>query len=100
MWSLLGDYGKGKFLDDIRPSMYRVHENGVHSLTHPDKQLKMRLETIMALFSFRLKKGHSELAEKHLEDIVVLGVKLLRWKILSVFVSKFFKTVSRGFFRR
>ncbi len=29
--SLLGEYGKGKFLDDIQPSIYRILKNGIWS---------------------------------------------------------------------
>lgn len=77
IWSQLGDFGKGKYLPGIAPSMYRVHDKGVHSMTGRRKQLQMRSETLMALYSLRIKKGHHDLARKHLEEVLILSLKLI-----------------------
>jgi len=31
IWLVIGEYGKGKFLKDIKPVMYRVHDGGIFS---------------------------------------------------------------------
>lgn len=30
-WAILGYHGKGKYIEQIKPSMYRIHPGGVHS---------------------------------------------------------------------
>ena len=39
--SLLGNYGRGVYLGDIEPSMYRIHESGVFSMKS-DQEKKLR----------------------------------------------------------
>lgn len=93
IWSQLGDFGKGKYLPDIMPSMYRVHSGGVHSMAVRSKQLQMRLETLMALYSFRLRKGHSNLANKHLEDIFIYSLKLFGFKGVMFFFKRVYRSI-------
>jgi len=52
IWSLLGEHGKGKFLDDIEPSMYRIHEDGVFSEKSKKQKYEMALITDVALFTY------------------------------------------------
>ncbi|MCL7743684.1 glycosyltransferase family 2 protein [Guyparkeria hydrothermalis] len=99
IWSQLGDYGKGAYLRDVRPSFYRVHNGGVHSMTSRIVQNRMRLETMMSLYSFRIKKGDFTLAEKNLEDVVMLALKGLGWRLVSVLVKRLFLASTRRFVR-
>lgn len=60
MWSMLGMHGKGKYLPEILPSRYRVHRNGLHSMTEKKAQREMALLTYAALFAYHKRiKNHS-----------------------------------------
>lgn len=95
IWSRLGDYGKGKYLSSIKPSMYRVHSGGIHSMQTRQKQQQMRLETMMALYSYRLKRTESELADYFLEEVVVQALKLNKFKLLNNLIWRTFSAVFR-----
>ncbi|MEE4659591.1 MAG: glycosyltransferase [Halieaceae bacterium] len=75
-WTLLGDHGKGKYLQELGPSVYRLHEAGLHSLKSRHTQMEKALETFMVLFLYRLRRGDRALAMTHLQDIVVYAIKL------------------------
>ena len=60
-WSLLGHYGKGKYLADIRPAAYRVHDRGIHSSKDDNARAEMRLITISALLAHYVRIGDREL---------------------------------------
>ena len=62
MWSLLGAYGKGKFLADILPSRYRMHDGGVHSSKTKEEQLEMYSLTCAALYLYHSRVNNKELA--------------------------------------
>ena len=61
-WSLLGDHGKGKYLGDIQPSAYRVHEGGLHSRKNYRERAKMHLITVRALSAYYDRIGDKKLA--------------------------------------
>lgn len=61
-WSLLGQFGKGKYLDEIRPAAYRVHERGLHSSKDDNARAEMRLITISALFAHYVRIGDRDMA--------------------------------------
>jgi len=50
--SLLGFKGKGKYLEEIKPSAYRIHTNGIWSLIDKDSQLnsKMRTYNLLSIY--------------------------------------------------
>jgi glycosyltransferase involved in cell wall biosynthesis len=58
LWSLLGHYGKGKFLGDIQPAMYRIHEGGVFSLQDTKRRQEMWLNTSFALYLYYNRIGN------------------------------------------
>ena len=61
-WSLLGDHGKGKYLTDILPAAYRVHEGGLHSKKDSKERAKLHLVTVRALFAYYESIGDKKLA--------------------------------------
>lgn len=61
-WSLLGHHGKGKYLPDVSPSAYRVHDRGIHSNKDDNQRAVMRLITISALFAYYVRIGDQEVA--------------------------------------
>lgn len=52
IWVLLGEYGKGKYLNNICQSMYRIHDGGIFSKKTNLEKLKMRKETFFAIYSY------------------------------------------------
>lgn len=75
IWSILGEFGGGKYLDDILPSVYRVHVGGVHSQKSRSEQLSMRLKTMSSIFWYKHTAGR-ESQYKILADIIVATIKL------------------------
>jgi glycosyltransferase involved in cell wall biosynthesis len=62
IWSLLGHHGKGKYLADVMPSAYRVHDRGLHSRKDDNQRAVMRLITISALYAYYVRIGDDEIA--------------------------------------
>lgn len=52
MWSLLGHYGKGKYLPEVQKSRYRVHSGGVHSSANQSSRADMKALTLAALLAY------------------------------------------------
>ncbi len=63
IWSLLGAYGKGKYMSDIIPSAYRVHDSGVHSKLSIKKKHEMAAITRAALFAYYKRNNNQNLAQ-------------------------------------
>jgi len=61
-WSLLGGHGKGKYLTNISPAAYRVHEGGLHSKKDNKERAVMHLVTVRALFAYYERIGDKKLA--------------------------------------
>lgn len=55
VWGMLGYHGSGRYLADMPPANYRIHEGGVLSLMAPNKQLMMT-----ALAHLNLAAYHNE----------------------------------------
>ncbi|KKM89397.1 hypothetical protein LCGC14_1249130, partial [marine sediment metagenome] len=73
LWSLLGQYGKGKYLGDITPARYRVHDNSMLSKKNREEKIKMHLMTNASLFAYYSRISNNELANlilklKHLSE--------------------------------
>ena len=62
LWSLLGAYGKGKYIKDISPNYYRIHENGVYSKTNSQQRLKIILKLNMVLYLYYDRIGNEKLS--------------------------------------
>lgn len=60
-WSLLGAHGKGKFLEQIRPAAYRVHEGGIFSMRSSKQRIRMSLHAYYSLARYYHRIGNSEL---------------------------------------
>ena len=55
LWSILGNYGKGKFLDSIEPTMYRIHDEGIFSMKNRKQKNQMWLRTCLSLCAYYTK---------------------------------------------
>lgn len=61
--SMLGAYGKGKFLKEIAPSKYRQHSEGDYTnITKYEKNMK-HYQTHLALYMYYLRIGNAPLSE-------------------------------------
>lgn len=61
IWSRLGKFGRGKFLDGIQPSMYRVHSGGIHSSASSIERDEMYFQTYTAMASYYKRLGDEKL---------------------------------------
>ena len=84
IWSILGYYGKGKYLPQIKPARYRIHSGGVHSGTSQIDKYDNTLITYSLLFSYHKKIGSSHIVEYFRQEILWL---LLRNNFKSFLVS-------------
>jgi glycosyltransferase involved in cell wall biosynthesis len=57
IWSLLGAYGKGKFIGEIKPSAYRIHDNGVFSKKSQTEKMYMIFTTRISLMLYYMRIG-------------------------------------------
>jgi glycosyltransferase involved in cell wall biosynthesis len=100
IWSLLGAYGKGKYLADILPAAYRVHKEGVFSMQSEQQKIRMTLITSNALFAYYNRLGDIDNGLYFGEQSIKLFIKLIGWnrliimiieKILTRFIQMFKK---------
>lgn len=69
-WSLLGAYGKGKFMAEIKPAAYRLHLGGIFSMRSNKRKLHMALQTSGALANYYNRLGNDELYQHFLMELV------------------------------
>lgn len=62
IWSLLGEHGKGKYLNDIKSTKYRVHDGGVYSKKTYPEQRRMAYTTYFSLYSYYLRINNQYLS--------------------------------------
>lgn len=60
--SLLGNYGKGKFLKEVMPSIYRRHSSGSWTSKNGDLRLLLKLNTLQKLENYYLRLKRPQLA--------------------------------------
>lgn len=84
MWSILGAHGKGKFLADIKPAHYRIHEGGIHSKKTDKMRLEMWSLTSAALYAYHSRVGNKELAEYFKQSIFEANMLDIKLKSLSI----------------
>ena len=77
-WSLLGAYGKGKFMADIKPAAYRLHPGGVFSMRSNKRKLHMALQTSGALANYYNRLGNDELYEYFLSELVAYSMSAIK----------------------
>lgn len=62
--SQISKYGAGKFLPEIEPSVYRIHDGGVWSLIDKNKKTKHRIQTYKTLAKYATRKQKKMLEKK------------------------------------
>lgn len=90
LWSLLGQFGAAAYIDDIKPSMYRLHSEGVFSsLSDPDKY-DMQANTFFWIYKYYKRIGFRKEAvafkmkmlEKHSRELGIrewIGLTAVRF---------------------
>ncbi|MEZ9503036.1 glycosyltransferase family 2 protein [Vibrio sp. 10N.286.51.B11] len=68
-WSLLGTYGKGKYLDSIKPSAYRVHDGGVFSSVNSNEKSYMVIKSIALLYLYYKRIGDQQISDYFLKEL-------------------------------
>ncbi|QOI97870.1 MAG: glycosyltransferase [Flammeovirgaceae bacterium] len=80
--SLLGNYGKAKFLKDIKPSAYRMHAGGSWSLQNEDKKKMTLLLSYFWLWQYYARIGRPEYAQGYYRKILLEGFYSNPFKVL------------------
>lgn len=71
LWSLLGAYGKGKFIGEIKPSAYRVHNNGVFSKKTLEEKRYMDFTTQISLIIYYTRIGDRATANYFMRYVIL-----------------------------
>lgn len=61
LWSILGNYGKGKYISSIKPAKYRIHNGGIFSKKTKKQKYEMALMTDASLFTYYTRIQNEEL---------------------------------------
>lgn len=74
--SLLGRYGKGKYLNNVKPSVWRMHNGGINSGIKNDREkFHKHLTTAIALYLYYLNINDYEKAEYFLFEKIFQKLK-------------------------
>lgn len=96
IWSILGNYGKGKYLSNIIPAAYRVHDGGVFSKQAVDKKNRMTMHAFLCLSNYYARLGNTKISGYFIFRTIILGcsqitfiqkVKLIGAQLDSLFGS-------------
>ena len=68
-WSLLGAHGKGKFIEEIMPAAYRVHEGGIFSMRSSKQRIQMTTHAY-----YNLARYYQRIGDQSLYDYFMVQV--------------------------
>ena len=92
IWSLLGNYGKGKYLKDIAPAAYRIHNAGVFSSQSENTRFRMTMHTYLCLASYYENNANIELSQKFMlkaASIASIQLNLInKMKLLGIVADR------------
>lgn len=71
--SMLGHYGKGRYMEDITPAVYRVHSGGMWSILNEYARQKMSKKTITALKNFYIQKKDKGIAKYYEHKLATIS---------------------------
>lgn len=98
IWSLLGAYGKGKFIGEIKPSAYRVHDGGVFSKKSPTERMYMGLTTQISLMLYYMRIGDRTTANYFMQRVVIFFFNYISIiKITQLFLLHILSRILRRF---
>lgn len=87
IWSLLGAYGKGKFIGEIKPSAYRIHNNGVFSKRSPKEKMYMDITTQISLMLYYMRIGDKTTVNYFMRNLILYLFRCVgALKIIELFL--------------
>lgn len=104
LWSVLGAYGKGKFLKDIKATRYRQHSGGDFSSKSKLERNIMNHQTDFALYLYYLRIGNIPLSDHFYKRVVTFSfavygrlyyIKMLLESIIKQGLRPFKKIISK-----
>lgn len=99
IWSLLGAYGKGKYLSDILPAAYRVHDGGIYSKKTKQQKGMMRFFTLNAACAYYERIGDADTARHYSEHSFREHCRVIGWKRLIVILFQALNRRMENIFR-
>lgn len=69
-WSQLGHFGKGKYMSNITPAAYRVHNGGIFSKKTIKEKYEMAIITHTALFAYYERINDKEISSFYKKEIL------------------------------
>jgi glycosyltransferase involved in cell wall biosynthesis len=69
IWSLIGHYGYCHYMQEILPSIYNIHDGGVHSKKSHHERVLMRLKTSYSLYLYYSRINNEALANYFLAAV-------------------------------
>jgi len=96
--SLLGNHGKGKFLDDIKPGIYNIHAGGAWSGLNKTEQLTKHVETCCLIAGYYRRTNNPKFStyfacnamSKIAQELVLNRTIFLKWIIKTYFNKLYF----------
>ena len=70
VWGMLGYHGGGRYIADMPPANYRIHEGGILSLLTPHKQLLMTAIAQLNLAAYHTERGDIAAGQQSLEIVM------------------------------
>lgn len=73
LWSRLGRFGRGVFVEDVLPCVYRRHPGGRHSGSGPERRRKMHMHTLYMMQIYYDRLGDNKTAS-YFEERITLAL--------------------------
>lgn len=99
-WSLLGAYGKGKFIEEIKPAAYRVHEGGIFSMRSSKQRIQMSMHAYYSLARYYQRIGDQALYEYFLIQVFSHALALISPLHKLQALGQVFQNISVNLIRR
>ncbi|PKD16765.1 hypothetical protein APR41_08140 [Salegentibacter salinarum] len=80
--SLLGHFGKGKYLESIKPSTYRIHSGGIWSMISKEKKFLSKIQSLKTIAHYYGQNNQKELSKYFTTEVYMYQKSLIfiNWK--------------------
>lgn len=99
-WSLLGAHGKGKFIEEIKPAAYRVHEGGIFSMRSSKQRIQMTMHAYYSLARYYQRIGHQPLHEYFMVQVFAQALASISPLSKVQALGQVFQNISINLLRR
>ena len=82
LWSVLGQYGKSKYHEDILPAAYHMHTGGICSMQSKTIHQNMQTNTLFWLYRYYFRIGKKDYADYYLLLFNSVVIQKTDWKSL------------------